>query len=320
MYVAAALLFSGSFWSNSGAWKLSSLRELALVLGLVAAGACFRAGRFYYFGKRLGWTVPVWPSAVAFFASFAFTATPGKVGELVKSALLRSEFGVPVAQSAGVLLVERLGDLLALLSFAFVGVSLFVGMRIKVYLLIATLIVLSLCIAPGTIGAPVLRWALRFSRVRPLVERLLRLAHAVNTLLRPKPLLIGFSFALIGWGGEVLAFNILAQHGPAAVPLIDSIAIVGLSAVIGALSMLPGGVGGVEATMGFLLVRLGFDLSSATATVIVFRLCTLYFGTLAGFCFLGVWNVALKSKNTGNGDREPTSIDAGRVELSNRIS
>jgi uncharacterized membrane protein YbhN (UPF0104 family) len=40
-----------------------------------------------------------------------------------------------------------------------------------------------------------------------------------------------------------------------------------------------------------LLAKLGVDLPSATMIIIVFRLCTLYFGTLLGFCFLGLWKV-----------------------------
>jgi uncharacterized protein (TIRG00374 family) len=73
------------------------------------------------------------------------------------------------------------------------------------------------------------------------------------------------------------------------IPLVASFTIVGLSAVIGALSMIPGGLGGVEAVMLLLLHQLGVDIPSATVIVIVFRLCTLYFGTLLGFCFLGLW-------------------------------
>jgi uncharacterized membrane protein YbhN (UPF0104 family) len=40
-----------------------------------------------------------------------------------------------------------------------------------------------------------------------------------------------------------------------------------------------------------LLAKLGVDLPSATMIILVFRLCTLYFGTLLGFCLLGLWKV-----------------------------
>jgi len=52
-------------------------------------------------------------SLLAFLASFVFTATPGKAGEVIKSVLLRTRYDVPLPMAWGVLLVERLGDLLA---------------------------------------------------------------------------------------------------------------------------------------------------------------------------------------------------------------
>jgi uncharacterized membrane protein YbhN (UPF0104 family) len=75
---------------------------------------------------------------------------------------------------------------------------------------------------------------------------------------------LALALALAAWGCEALAFNVLVQRLPQEVPLIAPFAIVGLSAAIGALSMLPGGAGGVEAVMLLLLAKLGVDLPSAT--------------------------------------------------------
>jgi glycosyltransferase 2 family protein len=289
LYVVVTLWLGRSMWGSAAASKLFSPRELPLVIGLVSTGAIIRAFRFYYFGQRLGWTVPLWPSIVVFAASLSLTATPGKAGELLKSALLRARYGTPVAQSAGVLIMERLGDLLALLCLASSGLLLFAGF--KSYFFLSVVLVLSICVAPRAICYPLLQWSCRFGRFRPIAERLIRILHTINVLLRLEPLLIGLTLAVLAWGCEALAFNVLVQRVPVEIPFIASFAIVGLSAVVGALSMLPGGVGGVEAVMMLLLAKLGVDLPSATMIIIAFRLCTLYFGTLLGFCFLGLWKV-----------------------------
>jgi uncharacterized protein (TIRG00374 family) len=120
---------------------------------------------------------------------------------------------------------------------------------------------------------------------------LIRILHTIDALLKPEPLLIGLVLAVVAWGCEALAFSVLAERLPVEIPLVAAFSIVGLSAVVGALSMLPGGLGGVEAVMVLLLTKLGVDVPSATVTVIVFRLCTLYLMTLVGFCFLGWWKV-----------------------------
>jgi uncharacterized protein (TIRG00374 family) len=289
LYVGVTFWFGRSMWGGHSIWKLLGLRELPLVIGLVAMGVCLRAVRFYYYGRRLGWKVPPWPSFVVFVASFSLTATPGKAGELLKSALLRTRYGTSVAESAGALIVERLGDLLALLILASSGLLLFTGLRN--YFFLCVVVVGLFCVAPRTIGYPLLQWSTRYERFRPLAERLIRILHTIDALLKPEPLLIGLVLAVVAWGCEALAFSVLAERLPVEIPLVAAFSIVGLSAVVGALSMLPGGLGGVEAVMVLLLTKLGVDVPSATVTVIVFRLCTLYLMTLVGFCFLGWWKV-----------------------------
>ena len=289
VYVGVTFWVGRSVWAGPAAWELLSLREVPLVIGLVVVGVCLRAVRFYYYGRRLCWTVPLGPSFSVFIASFSLTATPGKAGELLKSALLRTRYGTPIAESAGALIVERLGDLLALLMLASSGLLLFSGFEYYFFLSVAA--VGLICVAPRRICFPLLQWSMRYGRFRPIAERLRRILNAIDALFKPEPLLIGLALAVAAWGSEALAFSILAQKLPVEIPLVTSFSIVGLSAVVGALSMLPGGLGGVEAVMVLLLTKLGVDLSSATMIVIVFRLCTLYLMTVVGFCFLGLWKV-----------------------------
>ncbi|MEA2778751.1 MAG: hypothetical protein QOK29_295 [Rhodospirillaceae bacterium] len=290
-----AVLYVGAmFWLGRASWgsvlgSIVGLRELPLVLGLVAWGVVLRALRFYYFGRRLGWRVPPLASGVVFVASFALTATPGKAGELLKSALLRARYGTPVAQSGGALIVERVGDLVALLILASGGLLLFAGLRS--YFLVGVVLVAAICVLLRTLAIPCLERARRFASSRNLAERLLRVLRATDALLRPVPLLVGFGLAVLAWSGEALAFHVLALRLPVAVPLLTSFSIFGLSAVAGALSMLPGGLGGVEAVMVLLLNQLGVAVPEATLTVIIFRFCTIYLTSLLGLCFLGLWRL-----------------------------
>jgi uncharacterized protein (TIRG00374 family) len=52
--------------------------------------------------------------------------------------------------------------------------------------------------------------------------------------------------------------------------------------IVGALSMLPGGLGSTEATMIGLLLALGVDFDRALVATAVIRLTTLWFGTGLG--------------------------------------
>jgi len=112
----AALYAGATAWVGRDGWRAAvenlSPADLAGVLGLVLVGFLLRAGRWNYYMRAVGWNVPFFAGFSAFVASFALTATPGKAGELVKAALLRERYGkVSLSQGAGILFVERLGDL-----------------------------------------------------------------------------------------------------------------------------------------------------------------------------------------------------------------
>lgn len=65
-------------------------------------------------------------------------------------------------------------------------------------------------------------------------------------------------------------------------PLLASFGIYGLAISIGALSFLPGGLGGTEATMILLLGLAGISTADAGAATIILRLATLWFAVLIG--------------------------------------
>ena len=91
---------------------------LFLALGLAVVNYLLRFLRWAYYLKLLGISVPFSVSSLTFLTGLAMTITPGKVGELVKSYLLRDRAGAPVTASLPVVLMERLTDLI---SVAFTG-------------------------------------------------------------------------------------------------------------------------------------------------------------------------------------------------------
>lgn len=126
--VMMCLYLAATVWATRGE-LINALEQLPLavlpnIVGLVLAGWILRALRWQYYVRLLRWDIPLHHSMYAFFASFAFTATPGKAGEVIKSVLLRTRHQVPLAEGVGVLLVERLGDLLAVIIMATGGLAL----------------------------------------------------------------------------------------------------------------------------------------------------------------------------------------------------
>lgn len=281
-------------WAGHHSWRIAltsiSLRDLIIIVGLISTGFLLRAGRWHYYIRVLQWNVPLLQSISAFAASIALTATPGKSGELAKAMLLRSQYKISVSQGAGVLLIERLGDLFAVIALAIGGLTTFVDL--SGYLLVSVPVIGSV----GLLGLNTRMVLMRAQRIRQLRKFSLRLIYmfdAVAVLMRPIPMLVGASIALVAWSCEALAFHYLVRRLGVDSTLLVSFSIYGLSTLAGALSMLPGGLGGVEAVMAFLLTRLAPPLGVATLVVVIFRLCTLWLFSLIGAIFMSAWMIFL---------------------------
>ena len=126
---AAGALFYVGFAAYSGFHKV--MDALARYAWATAAGALtlaainylLRFAKWELYLRRLGVRIPIRDSFGIFLSGFSLTVTPGKVGEVLKSYLLREAHGVPMARTAPIVVAERLTDLVALALLALIGVG-----------------------------------------------------------------------------------------------------------------------------------------------------------------------------------------------------
>lgn len=235
--------------------------------------------------------VPTRNSAIVFVAGFALAITPGKVGELVKSYLLRSIHQVPVARSAPVVIAERVGDLVALVVLAVIGVALY---GLAVTLVIAASAIVGL-------GLLVLAWPALAHRLGDLVTRprfLARFRPKVHELLdglaalsRPSVLAWSTALSTVAWLCECVGFAVIVNAFPGAdVPFALAMMIYAVTTIAGALSFLPGGLGVTEGGMTLMLVEAsrGVDSPTAAAATILTRLATLWFAVGLGLIAMAI--------------------------------
>ena len=112
--------------------------------------------------------------------------------------------------------------------------------------------------------------------------------YASHTLVPPTPgpIAAAGNLGLEDKLGYVILFGIFASA---------------FAMIAGALSMLPGGLGGVEATMMALLLALGTNLDVGLAATAVIRLTTLWFAVGLGFAALPfALRLARKPENSRN--------------------
>ncbi|HEX8108569.1 MAG TPA: lysylphosphatidylglycerol synthase domain-containing protein, partial [Kofleriaceae bacterium] len=95
----------------------------AAALGLALGNYTIRCVRWALYLRRQAVRVPPSVSALVFGAGMSLSITPGKVGDLIKSYLLRELRGVPATRTAPIVIAERVTDLVALLVLAVAGVA-----------------------------------------------------------------------------------------------------------------------------------------------------------------------------------------------------
>lgn len=299
-------------------WRI--LPACALVLG----NYTLRTVRFRTYlaavQVRLGWR----EAFLVFTSGFVATVSPGKMGEIFKGYLLHQRRGASIADVATVVVAERYTDVIGLLALGAValalgGVQAGAGaygplLGLLVGLSVAFLLAISHPrLIPGVVDA------LRSRARKPWWIRVLATVSRIHGVLRvlctPTRLAIGTGLAAAAWLLEAVAFRVLLDGTNAGGGLATAVVVYALATLVGAASMLPGGVGSTEAVMIALAMQtavgLSLDRSTATLVTLLIRFCTLWFGVLAGLACLAILRRVPVSS------REPRPV-AGREQAPGR--
>ena len=254
-----------------------------LVLGSSLLNYGLRFQRWSLYVARLGHVVPRGRHFLYYLCGFAFTVSPAKAGEAVRSLYLR-EHGVPYADSIAALFVERLLDLLAIALLA----SLFV-LHDPAYwpaLLAALTATVGLIVF---VGRPMVTGLLdrfaatRSGRIAKVLTGVADLLRASRSLLSPGLLSAGFVLGVIAWGVEGVGLYWICNGLGIDLSLATATGIYGIAVLAGAAAFfMPGGIGGMEVAMPALLVSQGVPLATAVIAMLLCRLATLWFAVILG--------------------------------------
>jgi uncharacterized protein (TIRG00374 family) len=290
--IVAALYFVALLWADSKTGLLRRLSDLAPMLPVLVSATLvsisLRFARWQWLLRRAGYFVPVGHSLLAYVAGFAFTATPGKVGELLRVRYLITE-GVPGARVVSAFVYERLFDLAAVLLIALPAAAEFHVFGVAATFVGLVFGAVGLMAANPRVGK---RIVVTFRRVGMLrTARVIRaiVAGLANIRLWATP--VDVILSLVAGLGAWLVVSwsfvyLLAGLGIELVGL-RALALFPVAMLTGAASMLPGGLGSTEATLIALLGLAGVPLVSASLAAVGIRLATLWFATVLGISAFG---------------------------------
>ncbi len=262
-----------------------------VVLLAVLANYGLRFLRWHYYLAVIGTReISVSDSLGIFLSGFTLTMTPGKLGEVLKSFLLKQLNDTPVSYSASLVIAERLTDVLGMVLLAAAGLGAFQNGAPALAAAVALSAMLILLVQQRSLSLRLIGLLGRMPVVGRFAAPATNLYESSYLLLRPRPLLAGIGLATLAWFAECLAFFIviLGLGIPASGSLLlQATFIYAIASLLGAISFLPGGLGATEGSMAILLAQIsGLEKDPAIAATLLVRFATLWFAILLGMAAL----------------------------------
>lgn len=256
------------------------IEKLPFLASLSFLSWFIRLYRWRLFFRHIGKTVPLKEDIAIYFAGFSMTMTPAKSGEAVRSLFLLKH-GISYGASLAVLVAERFSDFAALAFLSLAGLFLFPQAKGAIALIVLFLMGIFLL------------FRFRLDRLfinlfynsaeeeeKPLKQNTFQ--NITKELLTFRIFLAGLLLGIIAWGIEGVSLYIMLKFLGEQISLLQSVFSFAFSLLIGAITLLPGGVGGTEASLYEILSSFGASEPSASLATLLIRLLTLWLSIAVG--------------------------------------
>lgn len=273
---------------------------IPLIFLLVTTGMLVLFLRWHLLLRNAKIFIPAKDSFLIYTAGFSLSIIPGKVGELLKSQLLKSKFNIPRTKTVPVVLLEQLYNVIGIIIISFFGIWYFqLGVYVFSFFLIALIVVLTLISSRRLFDK-----AIQFLGKRKFTSKFATpLSSSYDSIkdgTRGRILLFSSGLSVIFWFIEsVTVFLILMAFGINDIEFLNVIPTYTTSILLGILSFLPLGVGVVEGSLVGFFSLLGIETSLAFTVVIIIRLFTRWYPVSFGFIMLKI-SGGLKLRETND--------------------
>lgn len=259
-----------------------SIFLIPVILGLVFANYIFRFFKWHYYLGLIDVKIGTGDSFLIFLSGFMLSVTPGKMGEVLKSFLLKERLGVSVSKTAPVIFAERVTDMTALIIIALAGALSFnYGREFAIGALIVFTIMITIISNRG-LALPLVHVLGKVGFLKRFLPHFIELYESAYTLLKPKPMVLMTLFSLISWFFECYAYYLILTELSVDVSLFRASFYYSFATVAGALSFLPGGLGATDALFTLFIQSLNKPEAIAVSSTILIRVATLWFAVVVG--------------------------------------
>ena len=250
--------------------------------------------KWEYYLRLLNIKISKSDSYQIFMSSLIMSVTPGKVGDLIKSYMLKKTYDIPVSETAPIVLAERITEFLSLLLIAMIGIYFYEQGKLIVILLTLTVFGLVLILTNKKASSYILSKLTNFNYFKNHIKNFSIVLTNSHKMLQPFPFINMILLSLISWIFEGYAFYLILSKFGIDISLGNSFFIYAFSIIVGSVAMIPGGLGVTEGSLTFLLIESGATKNIAVAATFIFRVATLWFAVI-----IGVFSLVIYQKKIG---------------------
>ena len=260
---------------------------LPLILLLVSISWTPLLVRWQILLKKNDINIPIKKSFLLFLGGMSMSITPGHVGELIKSQLMKTIYNIPRTKTAPIIFVEKFYDLTGAIIASIIGIII-LGMDTNLILIsISILIVIIFLIYYRPIFEFILKRVTKTKFFSKYSENLSDSYEIVRNSTTPQISSISFGLSVLYWIIISVAVHfILLSFGIESISVLKTISIYSSSVIIGAISFIPGGLGITEGSLIGLFSLEGIDVSLALILSVMIRILTMWYSVSIGFICL----------------------------------
>ena len=259
---------------------------LPIILAFVFLGIMIKSLRQQLLYKQIKVCISFKTGILLFISGLSMIVTPGGSGELIKSYYLKKNFGYPLAKTFPTVIMERLLDLAGI-----VGILLIVGVLLDnhniIFLMLILLFTLSLIFASGK-KKKLFNFLLSIIEKIPILKKqassFSESYQVFGELTSGKIMTKTLGLSFLVWMTDAIMIYFIFVGFNLNFDIIFSTFSMYSSLLLGVLTMIPAGIGVTEVSFVEILRDEGVDTATSTSLVILFRLVTIWFLTVLGFC------------------------------------
>ena len=269
--------------------KISNFKTnyLPLILLLVSVSWIPMIVKWHFLLKNCEIDVPLRKSIAVFFAGIAFEITPGQIGSLIKSQLLKTSSNIPRTKTVPIIVAEKVYDLISAILASIIGIII-LGMDF--YLIIIAILALAVIFffmfyrpASEIFFKRITKTKFFSKYVDNMSEFHAIIQKSTNVKAVTICILLGVTYWFII---SAAAYYTLIAFDINVLDYLTVLAIYTTSILLGAISFVPAGIGVTEGSIAGLFTLNGIDISTALILSVMIRILTLWFSVCVGFIAL----------------------------------